>query len=47
MNPLDSQEARGWSKERIKVEIDLRRDEIRSSEQWLSDMEEGYAANRY
>lgn len=37
MNELDYDEARTWSKERIRAEIDLRRDEIYESERWQQE----------
>lgn len=35
---LDHDAARLWSKERINAEIASRKDELRDSEQWVSEM---------
>ena len=44
---LDREEARSWSKERIRAEIDLRRDELRDSEDWVTSTDQEHSREQY
>lgn len=47
MEELDYAAARLWTKERIRAEIDMRRDELRASEEWVREQSAFHESNNY